>query len=85
MSSHKLEVITLPNFKLYYKAIVLKTMWYWHKSRHIDQWDRIESPEKDTLMCAQLIYSKVRKNTQLGKDSLFSKCVCEIGQSQSEG
>ena len=72
--------ITLPRFKLYYKTIVFKTVFYWHENTYVHQWNGIKWPEINPSIYSQLFHDKEAKNIKWGKAVSSINGVGKTGQ-----
>ena len=72
--------IKLPDFRLYCKATIIKTVWYLQKNRNIDLWNKIESPDLNPCTYGYLIFDKGGNNIHWGKDSIYKNGARKTGQ-----
>jgi hypothetical protein len=63
----------MPDLKLYYRAIVIKTVWYWYSNRQVDQWNKIEDPVMNSYTYGHLVSDKGAKTMPWKKDSILNK------------
>ena len=76
--------ITLLDFKLYYKAVILKTASYWHKNTHVQKCNRRDNPEKDPQLYGRLGFDKTGKKVQRKKTVSLTNVVANIEQPHAE-
>jgi hypothetical protein len=69
----------MPELKLYYRAIVIKTAWYWYSYRQVDQWNRVEDPEMNPHTSGHLVFDKGAKTIQWEKDSISKNGASTTG------
>ena len=72
--------INLPDFRLYYKATDIKTLWYWQRNRNTDQWNKIESPEINPCTYGYLVFDKEGNNMQWAKTTSSINGAWKTGQ-----